>query len=174
MSEPDSNVIFREVQYFRQWWIRLLAVVTVAEVVVVMGLVVLLPAMKQHHGHIDPASLTSFAIATFVCLGIMLLLLAAHLITEVRGDGLYIKFWPFHLSYRKIPLEDAQKIESVTYDPLGDYGGWGLRGGRAKRAYNVMGNRGVKLTYNDGHSTLIGSQEADELLDCIREIANST
>jgi hypothetical protein len=174
LTNPDSNVIFREVQYFRQWWIWLISGITVAEVVVVMTVAILLPAMKEHPGHIGSSTIALFAAAVGTAALFMVLLLASHLITEVRSDGLYIKFWPFHLSYRKIPLEDAQKIESVTYDPLGDYGGWGLRGGRAKRAYNVMGNRGVKITYHDGHSTLIGSQEADELLGCIREIANST
>jgi hypothetical protein len=50
---------------------------------------------------------------------------------------------------------------------LRDYGGWGIRKGRSGWAYNVSGDRGVRLTYTDGETLLIGSQRADELAKAI-------
>ena len=95
--------------------------------------------------------------------GVVWLMYAAHLITEVRSSGLYIKFYPFHRSIQKIDLNNVIKMEVVTYRPLRDYGGYGIRYGIGGKAYNVSGNRGVKLTYRGGKNLMIGSQRPEEL-----------
>ena len=51
--------------------------------------------------------------------------------------------------------------------PIREYGGWGIRGFRSKRAYNVTGDRGVELTLVDGRKVGIGSRRAGELADAI-------
>ncbi|NVL91956.1 MAG: hypothetical protein HWN71_02845 [Desulfobacterales bacterium] len=55
----------------------------------------------------------------------------------------------------------------MTYNPLKDYGGWGIRYGRGGRAYNVSGNRGVYLELSNGKSLLIGSLQPEELARAI-------
>ncbi|MFC1963201.1 DUF6141 family protein [Chloroflexota bacterium] len=87
--------------------------------------------------------------------------------TEVRSDGIYFKYFPFHLSFRKIPLESLRKYEAITYRPIRDYGGWGLKYGRKGRAYTARGNRGVQLELSDGRPVLIGSQKPEELVMAI-------
>ena len=54
-------------------------------------------------------------------------------------------------------------FKAVTYNPIMDCGGWGIRwyGARGK-AYNVSGNRGVKMELNNGDLILFGSQRAEE------------
>jgi hypothetical protein len=90
-----------------------------------------------------------------------------NLTTEVRNDGLYIRFFPFHLSFHRIAPEDIKEFEARTYRPLRDYGGWGIRYGREGKAYNVSGNRGVQLVLSDGKQLLIGSQRPDELTEAL-------
>ena len=87
------------------------------------------------------------------------------------ADGLFLRFHPFHRLLRKIPLESASEINAVTYRPVLQYGGWGIKGASKKRAYNVRGNRGVRVNYPDGTHILIGSQRAEELLAAIETIA---
>jgi hypothetical protein len=90
-----------------------------------------------------------------------------NLTTEVRSDGLYIRFFPFHLSFRRIPLDDLKAYEARTYSALREYGGWGIRWGWRGKAYNVRGNRGVQLELSNGERILIGSQRAEQLAEAL-------
>jgi hypothetical protein len=57
--------------------------------------------------------------------------------------------------------------EAITYSPLRDYGGWGIRRGAKGKAYNVSGNHGVRLELSDGKRILIGSQRPEELSEAV-------
>lgn len=94
----------------------------------------------------------------------------SRLIIEVRPDGVYVRFHPFHRSFRHIPPASLEKYEVLTYRPIRDFGGFGIRMGPKGRAYNVSGNRGVYLTLKNGRRLLIGSQEAESMVDAIASI----
>jgi hypothetical protein len=91
------------------------------------------------------------------------------LVTEVRDDGLYIRFAPLHRSFRRVPWTTIESAEATTYRPLREYGGWGIRWRPGAVAYNVQGSRGVFLTRPDDRDLLVGSQRPDELATAIRE-----
>jgi hypothetical protein len=83
--------------------------------------------------------------------------------TEVSDTSLTVAFgWiPF---YRwSIPLGEIATAEEVTYNPLKDYGGWGIRG-IPVAALNARGDRGVLLHLKTGRTLLIGSQAPEALL----------
>jgi len=103
-------------------------------------------------------------------LGFTYLFYSLKLITEVRNDGLYIRFFP--LSHRIIPFENIKYCEVRTYRPIKEYGGWGIRYGRKGKAYNVSGNRGVQLKLSEGKPLLIGSQKPEELARTINKKRN--
>ena len=86
---------------------------------------------------------------------------------EVRlGDSrIYIRYFP--LVKREVALLDIDDFEARVYNPLREYGGWGIRGGSLRRAYNVYGKGGVELTLRHGSKVLIGSQRAEELAERI-------
>ena len=89
-------------------------------------------------------------------------LLSMTLVTEVRPEGLYIRFkmlWP----ERIIPFSHIVKVEAKRYRPILEYGGWGVRGLAPVKAFNVSGNRGVLLSLTGGQSLMIGSQRPDQL-----------
>ena len=164
MLKVEGDVIFREGQHFRQLWL--------------WALVLLFPALCAYaliqqvfldkpFGN-NPAS-DSLLIGSAVVfgLGFPLLFLVAKLTTEVREDGLYLRFVPFHRSFRKIAWEDLARYEVRTYRPLRDYGGWGIRYGSQGKAYNVRGNRGVQLHLSNGKRLLIGSQRPEELAEAL-------
>jgi len=83
------------------------------------------------------------------------------LIVEVKDDHVLIRYYP--LTTRKIPFFDIQHVEARTYNPIREYGGWGLRGWGNKRAYNVSGDKGVELELQNGQMIMIGSQKPEEL-----------
>ncbi len=108
----------------------------------------------------------------YIVLGAALLYLyfAGRLVTEVRPDGLYVRYIPFHRAFNHIPLDGITDCESKTYRPVRDYGGWGIRKSVGKKAYNVSGNRGVELRFVDGSKLLIGSRKPDQLSSVLESI----
>jgi hypothetical protein len=123
--------------------------------------------------HQNPAEvIISLAIGPVILLAVIILLYYSKLVTEVRYDGVYIRYTPFHRSFRCLPFSEIESYEARTYSPIAEYGGWGIRwgwkGGNRNIAYNVSGNKGVQLVLKDGRRILIGSQKPEELVAAIK------
>jgi hypothetical protein len=100
---------------------------------------------------------------------VTVILIFAKLQTHLSESALYMRFFPFHFSYRKIDFDTIATVYARSYQPLGEFGGWGIRWTPRGRAYNVSGNRGVQLELKNGKNILIGSQHADELASLLQE-----
>ena len=90
------------------------------------------------------------------------------LITEVRSDVLWIHFvllWP----ERSIAWNEIQRSEAITYRPVKDFGGWGVRWAARGVVYNARGKRGVRMVLVSGERVLVGSQRAEDLARAIGE-----
>ena len=158
----NNDVVFKEVQRFRQplLWLVILAIMIIFTYGMFRQII-----LGEPWGNKPLPDAMLIAIFTFImCL--TLLFFFVKLIVEVRSDGIYIRFFPFHISYRKIPLENLKKCEACIYSPL-EYGGWGIRYGFKGKAYTISGNRGVILELKDGKKLLIGSQKPKELVKAI-------
>ena len=100
-------------------------------------------------------------------LGLPAFFLVLRLVTEVFADRLVVGLAPFRR--RAIPLADIAEAKAVTYRPLADFGGWGVRwAGSRGVAYNASGDRGVQLVLRDGRRVLVGSQRPEELALALR------
>jgi hypothetical protein len=100
-------------------------------------------------------------------IGATILFWLIRLETYVDSNALYVRFFPFQLAFRKFAASDLAEYYSREYNPILEYGGWGIRYGRAGKAYNASGNKGVQLVLNNGKRLLIGSQKPDELVKAI-------
>jgi hypothetical protein len=175
----NHTIRFAETQYFRQLWLWLTMGGTA---VLTMGLFAwgLYVQLVQGEPWGDkPMSDTALIVTAILVFAFDLALLAlfvwGHLRTEVRDDGLYVRLVPIHLSFHRLPLVDVRQVEAVTYRAIMDYGGWGIRYSFSKKgkAYNVSGNRGVRLTYTTGRHLLLGSQQPDQLATAIEALRES-
>lgn len=91
--------------------------------------------------------------------------------TEVRSDGLYVRFAPFHIRFKRFARDDLTEFYARQYRPVREYGGWGIRCSfKSGKAYNTSGDRGVQLVFKSGKRLLIGSQRSEELEQAIRSI----
>jgi hypothetical protein len=82
---------------------------------------------------------------------------------KVSAEGLHFQFFPFHFKSHIIKLDDIRKLKALEYSPLKEYGGWGIKYGFKGRAYNVSGNKGVKVFLKNGNNIMFGSQKHKEL-----------
>ena len=82
---------------------------------------------------------------------------------KVSAEGLHFQFFLFHFKSHIIKLDDIQKLKALEYSPLKEYGGWGIKYGFKGRAYNVSGNKGVKVFLKNGNNIMFGSQKNKEL-----------
>ena len=164
-----EDIIYREEQKFALWlrWVVYLS----------MGLSVLISVFALQKDLSGQSSLEAWEIILAVVVGIGLpiavtaLFLLLKLQTEVRSDGLYVRFFPFHIHFKRFGPEDLSEYYARQYKPIREYGGWGIKCSlRNGKAYNVSGNRGVQLVLSSGKKLLIGSQKADELAAAIRRI----
>ena len=161
----ENDVIFREVQRF-SLWLRLMPAFTA---IVAIGIIGFLIIFQQFYIHPGVIALTILAVICPV-----ILLCVMKLETEVRSDGLYVRFFPVHIRYKKFTSEDLLESHARTYRPIAEYGGWGIKWGKAGKAYNMSGKEGVQLVFKNGKRLLIGSQKSGELVKAIGSIMGNS
>lgn len=95
----------------------------------------------------------------------------SRLVVEVDEDGVVLRYHPFHRRPHRVDAAEILSARAVTYHPLQEFGGWGIRLGLGRRkAYTVSGNRGVELELSSGWRLLVGSRRPEELLSAVRKI----
>ena len=164
MVESNQNILFREVQHFRQVWTWI--VVLLVSFTSIYGLVQQL-ILGIPFGDNPAPDVVMLIIGIIFGFVFPLFFYTCRLTVEVRSDGLHFRYFPFHLSFHRISLTDLQNYEARTYNPMKEYGGWGIKYGRKGKAYNTSGNRGVQLELSNGEKILIGSQKPEELVAAI-------
>jgi hypothetical protein len=82
--------------------------------------------------------------------------------TWIDAEGLRVRFGLIPSYGVTIRFDEIASAKVVDYDPLREYGGWGIRGIPVS-CLNARGNRGVTLELKKGRSMLIGSQTPEDL-----------
>jgi len=162
----QDKILFREGQRFRQVW--LWVVVLSAAAIFWVGFVYQV-LLGGTYGSRPASNLQLIVVFVLVGLGLPYFFYMMRLQTEVVPGELRVHFYPFHLRPVRIPLHLLRDFEQTVYNPIRDYGGWGIRWGFAGKAYNMSGNEGVKLYFYNHKPLLIGSQRARELYEAIRQ-----
>ncbi len=92
-----------------------------------------------------------------------LVMFSLRLETRVLKNELHYRYYPFHIKWRIICLDEIKMAEFTEYSGLREFGGWGIRRNRRGRAYTVAGKYGVWITLKDKREVLFGSKKAGEL-----------
>lgn len=168
----NEVILFSERQKFRQWWIWLL-------LLLVNGLM-LFGFCQQVIGGLPfgtkPQSNGSLTFGVLLSLVVTFFISQVSLDTQVRKDGVYVRFFPFRLSFKQYSWAQITRAYIREYNPLMEYGGWGIRYGLfgRGRALNVAGNKGLQLEFTDGTKLLIGTQEPAQLETVLRQLGRLT
>jgi hypothetical protein len=130
-----------------------------------LGLVIWQVALGHSVVHqVSNASLVGWTI--FVWL-VYLRLRATQLVTEVCDGELIIRLSGLWVA-RRVPLSDIASVEMITFDPVRDYRGYGIRSDRSGKAYIAEGTEGLRISLVDGATFVVGSQCSPELSGLLR------
>jgi hypothetical protein len=119
---------------------------------------------------IDSGLKVSLVLAFVLVTALIILFAKAKLITLLDKKYISYKFYPVHKSYRKIAWKSVSKCEVVTYQPVSQYGGWGIRSGKNGKVFSVSGNRGLQIVLRTGERILIGTTKVNELSMAINKL----
>jgi hypothetical protein len=155
---PAPTAIYREEQLFG-WWIYALMALMVT---LAFTFWMVRPVGDAKTYPYSIGILVGLALPTVFTVGVL------RMTTEVTPGRLDVTFGWLPTYHRSIVVSAIKGVEVVTYRPIADYGGWGIRSGRnGERVLNARGNRGVRLTMIDGSKLLVGSQQPEVLASAL-------
>ncbi|PTX42294.1 hypothetical protein C8P64_2722 [Christiangramia gaetbulicola] len=149
--------IFKEEQAFRQWWFIAILALTMVGCII--------PMVKNYQLH-------GTATAEFFGLGLVLLIIllfwVLRLHTKIDAKGISARFEAFSFFRKEFKWSEINECYVRKYSPWTEYGGWGIRVSRKKKAYNVSGNIGIQIITKDKKKFLIGTNKPEEAKKVIR------
>ncbi len=115
---PYLRPIFVETQQFRQRWLWIL-IIGVSVLLIGVSSTMML-TMRAF-----PMTLAAALVAVPVAL-MLGFFVSAKLTVRVDVDGVHIRLFPLHRL--TIPHRRIVHVEVMTYQPIGEFGGWGMKG----------------------------------------------
>lgn len=159
-------VLFEEIQQFRQKWVEgLLLFVNTLLILFYFGEVFLTESPSREA---TIGLLSSIA----VCAVITFLIKRIKLITQITPEGIQVRFSPLQTRFQLYRWNDIEQIFIRTYNPLLEYGGWGLRLGPSGSAYNVSGNVGLQIVLHGNYRILIGTTRPDQVVEVLHTLGH--
>lgn len=157
----DNDILFYESQRFKQWWLWLI-------LIGINGFFLFIIWKQIIEGQAfgdKPMGNSELLIAAGFTFLLTLFFLNLRLETQIKKDGIYVRYFPFHLHYKRYPWKVILRSFVRQYSPISEYGGWGVRLGLfgKGKAFNVSGDQGLQLEFFDHKKLLIGTNKPDEL-----------
>lgn len=116
-----------------------------------------------------PALVFGSVVGLLVVLTIAAFFYSIQLVTEVRTDGIYVRFAPIHRSFRRLPFDQIERVERTEFGLL-TYGGIGIRWTSDTVVYMTTQGGGVKIDRENAKSVVNGSREPSALMETIDEL----
>ncbi len=124
----------------------------------------------------NPASDLGMTIMLILTAVVTFFIFSMRLETVVDRSGITYRFFPFHVSAKTITWDNVSKAYIRKYNPIKEYGGWGIRWGAFGKgdAYNMSGSMGLQLELKNGKKLLFGTQRSDDLDQVIEQLGVKT
>jgi len=118
----------------------------------------------------DSGLVLTFFLLLLFFIALTVLFRTSKLIIKVDMEAINFRFVPFHKKFHQLYKSEIENFASITYNPVGDYGGWGIRNGRKGKAYNISGNKGILIRLKSGKTILFGTQRPDAFLHALKKM----
>lgn len=151
-----GTVLFEEYQGYQQKRLRLFMQVCI-------GMAVLLLLLRWFV--LDDSEVRQ---AVFILTGLSALALfirSIRLHTIITTSGIYVRYFPFSTRYTFVNWESVKSCTVRQYNPLAEYGGWGIKNILPENgwSYSFSGTTGLQIIFKDETKLLIGTQCPEEL-----------
>lgn len=142
---------------------------------VILAVVVLVPTAVHVLLHVsgeDPGGpLWQIVLATIsVPLLLTILFARSTLTVGIDHDGVSVRFRPFHRRTKRFAWDEIERIAVRKVNPLGEFGGWGIRyGWGSKTGYVWNGTEGIELALRSGRTIVITVRDPEAVRTAFRE-----
>ncbi len=155
------NLEFREIQKFRKGWHFFIAGFPVV-LVFILFLLVQWDVIQTKNQQKNP--FVFYAIILFL-VGLFIWFFTLKLETTINSQGFLINYKGLPFCKRTMLWSEIETISLVKYEPLSDYGGWGVKYSITGNGwcYNVSGNDGIKFTTANKKPFLLGTQKKEDV-----------
>ncbi len=158
------------------WRIRLrpgpLVVAFVLPAVVLFGIgIVSLAGLLKDPDIVGGRRSLALAGLTLATLGVPIWLVTMHVSVTISQRHLRARLWP--LFRTSIPLPSITSVSRVAVEPLGSYGGVGVKGSRRDRLLGFVGQEGAEIRYvtdsGDERRLTLLTPRAAELVEALHQ-----
>lgn len=118
--------------------------------------------------------LASVIIASVVSLGVLVELVFGGLRVDLFTDSMRVSLGRVGWIKKTIRYDEIERLDPVTYKPLREFGGWGVRGFGDKQAWTARGNRALVLHRRDGSQLYVGHSQPERLAERVRGASGRT
>ena len=112
-----------------------------------------------------------FAPILLPLLFLFLAMLFGSLQVEVNREQLILRGGLLRARFLRLGRADVQSVRVENFNPLADFGGWGIRYARGTWGYIFRGHRGVRVETRKGKRYLISSDEPEKLAAALQTAA---
>ncbi|MDE2882950.1 MAG: hypothetical protein OXU69_09585 [Gemmatimonadota bacterium] len=166
----DNPVHYREETWAPLWVIALIWGACLAAVIGTVTSTMEAVEIAGRYGEALPGSmvLTLAGIGVGMLLVVSLTAMFIRLDVEVRADHIFIAFGPVNLVRKRISFSDIESVRGLTFRPLIEFGGWGIRWRPGRTAWTIRGNQAAAITLSGGKQIYVGSQHPQRLAGAIQ------
>ena len=94
---------------------------------------------------------------------VLTLILNIKLETRIDDSGIHFRYLPFIRNWRLIPKDSIISADVISFKPLIDFGGWGMKVNGTTKLFNITGDQGLLIGSGESKKILIGTLKAKEL-----------
>ena len=159
-SMTTLNVSFNEEQRIKQWWLKLILLVTLCTLVYAI----------YDFAQSKPTATEQISFYAGIVLGFAAIMLVWFwkLTTRIDNYGITVKC---PLVHKKVNWDDIHSLEVLDY---GFVGGWGIRlWTRYGTVYNTSGRIGMAIVLKNKKKFLVGTQKENELKTIVEKWKNT-
>lgn len=171
-----SRILFKEEQKHSTPWIFLVIIPTMAAIIFFAKYNEWFGDGAETTELDDILSLGILGIIMFmIMVGLTILFYVMKLTTQIKTDGISIKYHPFMRKEQFYSKAQIKKYEIRKFNPKREYGGHGAKKGKRKsgKSYTVSGRLGLQLYLREGDKVLIGTQRKEAIKYAMEKMMNN-
>ncbi len=157
-----ANRVFNETQSYKGTWVAYFILLVELPTVILLSVL-----------FINSEDKAGFGIAIggiILVLGLVLLFMfSIKLETRIDDKGVSFRYFPFIRKWRRWSPEEIKSIKVISYSPISDFGGWGLKGNSTTKAYSVLGDKGLLMDVGEKKMIMIGTSREKDLTQFVED-----